>query len=413
MRIIGIGVILLAGLISGCGAGADAPVSAAPPLARTAPDVQFASFAAWKQDFRGRAIASGIRPQVFDTALSGVGINPEVERLDGQQAEFTKPLWAYLDGAASADRVGTGRAKRSQLAPTLTAIEDRYGVDQQVVLAIWGMETNYGSYRGSIPVVESLATLSYEGRRRAWAEEELLGALRILQAGDATPQQMVGSWAGAMGHTQFIPSSYLEHAVDFDGDGRRDVWGTDPTDALASTANYLRANGWRRGQPWGVEVRLPAGFDFAAADQSNRQPVGYWRSRGVTTVAGAALPDHGTAAVIAPAGANGPAFALYENFFVIKTYNNATSYTIGVAHLGDRIMGGGPIQRPWPRHERELSRSEKVEMQERLMARGYDTGKTDGIVGPDTIRAIRQYQAAQGLVPDGFANAALLAKLRS
>jgi membrane-bound lytic murein transglycosylase B len=333
-------------------------------------------------------------------------------RLDGRQAEFTKPIWEYLDGAASPDRIAGGRAERARLEPTLAAIERRYGVDRQAVLAIWGMETNYGGFRGDIPVVESLATLAYEGRRQAWAEEQLLAALRILQAGDVTPARMRGSWAGAMGHTQFVPTSYLAFAVDFTGDGRRDVWGEDPTDALASAANYLARSGWRRGQPWGVEVRLPAGFNYGSADQSNVRPVADWRARGVTGRDGAPLPDHGPAAIIAPAGASGPAFAVYQNFFVIKKYNNATSYAMGVGHLGDRIMGGAPIAGAWPRHERALSRTEKIELQTRLTASGYPAGKTDGVIGPDTIAAIRAYQTRAGLTPDGFATAQLLESLR-
>jgi membrane-bound lytic murein transglycosylase B len=215
-----------------------------------------------------------------------------------------------------------------------------------------------------------------------------------------------------MGHTQFIPTSYLSYAVDFTGDGRRDIWSDDPTDALASAANYLAKSGWQRGRPWGVEVRLPQGFNYGSADQSNIRPVADWRGRGVTAVDGSSLPDHGPAAIIAPAGARGPAFAVYRNFFVIKRYNNATSYAMGVGHLGDRIAGGGPFQGVWPRGERELSRTEKVELQERLTARGYPTGKTDGVIGPDTIAAIRAYQSREGLTPDGFATTTLLARLR-
>jgi len=335
-----------------------------------------------------------------------------VVRLDSRQAEFTKPIWEYLDGAASPARIETGRAERARLDRTLAAIESRYGVDRQAVLAIWGMESNYGKNRGSIPVIESLATLAYDGRRRSFAEEQLIAALRILQAGDVSPQHMVGSWAGAMGHTQFIPSSYLSYAVDFRGDGHRDVWSDDPTDALASTANYLRRSGWTAGQPWGVEVRLPQGFNYGSADQSNVRPVSDWRSRGVTLVSGAPLPDHGSAAIIAPAGARGPAFAVFHNFFVIKKYNNATSYAVGVGHLGDRIMGGGPFVAGWPREERELSRTEKVELQERLIARGHDTGATDGVIGPNTVTAIRAFQSSRGMTPDGFATAQLLQSLR-
>ncbi len=404
---------LATGLICGCGVSAEPPRQSTPPVARaTAMTPEAPTFDIWRDRFRPLALSEGIDPAVFDRAFAGVSLNPEVIRLDGAQAEFTKPIWEYLDGAASADRIATGRAKAAQLGPTLSAIEARFGVDRSAVLAIWGMESNFGTFRGSIPVVQSLGTLAFQGRRRAFGEEQLIAALKILQAGDATPAQMVGSWAGAMGHTQFIPTSYLTYAVDFTGDGRRDIWSDDPTDALASAANYLRSNGWVLGQPWGVEVRLPADFDFAVADQGNRRPVAEWRGRGVTRIDGAPLADHGSAAILAPAGARGPAFAVYNNFFVIKRYNNATSYALGVGHLADRIAGGGPIVGAWPRNERELSRSEKVEMQERLTARGFDTGDTDGVIGPNTIAAIRAFQQSRGLTPDGFASAALLQRLR-
>ena len=408
--------LVVALAIAGC-AGANPPLErSAPPVARAAtslePSPRPASFQAWRDGFRSRAVAQGIRPQVFDAAFAGVGVNADVVRLDGKQAEFTKPIWEYLDGAASPTRVEAGRAKRAQLDQTLAAIEARYGVDRQAVLAIWGMETNYGSNRGSMPVIESLATLAYEGRRRDFAEEQLVAALRILQSGDVDPSHMVGSWAGAMGHTQFMPTSYLSMAVDFNGDGRRDVWSSDPTDALASAANYLARSGWVRGQPWGVEVRVPEGFNYGSADQSNRRPPADWRGRGVTLVSGAPLPDYGNAAIVAPAGATGPTFAVFQNFYVIKKYNNATSYAMGVGHLGDRIMGGGPFVGQWPRGERELSRTEKIELQQRLIARGHDTRSTDGVIGPDTISAIRSFQATEGLTPDGFATASLLQRLR-
>lgn len=406
-----ISAVLAAALCCSCGVSAHSPMESVLPMAR-APSPQPASFTAWRAQFRPRALQAGIAPQVFDPAFADVGLNAEVIRLDSRQAEFTKPLWEYLDSAASPERVSTGRARRVELARTLDAIEARFGVDKEVVLAIWGMESNFGGFRGSIPVVESLATLAYEGRRRGFAEEQLIAALRILQAGDASPSQMVGSWAGAMGHTQFIPTSFLSYAVDFTGDGRRDVWSDDPTDALASAANYLARSGWTLNQPWGIEVRLPAGFDYASADQSNRRPAADWRARGVSRLDGSALPDYGRAAIIAPAGARGPAFAVFGNFFVIKRYNNATSYAMGVGHLGDRIAGGGPFARAWPRGERELSRTEKSEMQQRLTARGFDTGGTDGVIGPNTIQAIRAFQQNQGLTPDGFASAALLARLR-
>ena len=405
-------VLMLAMVAAGCGAGANPPVQSRAPVARDQPSPQPASFVEWRAGFRQRALAQGIRPEVFDAAFAGVGVNAEVVRLDGRQAEFTKPIWDYLDSAASPTRVETGRAKAAELSDTMAAIEARYGVDPQVVLAIWGMESNFGANRGTIAVVESLATLAYEGRRRSFAEDQLVGALRILQSGDVDPSHMVGSWAGAMGHTQFIPTSYLSYAQDFTGDGRRDVWSDNPRDALASAANYLAKSGWQHGRPWGLEVRLPAGFNYGSADASNRRPVADWSARGVTRLNGGRLPDHGPAAIIAPAGAKGPAFIVYQNFYVIKKYNNATSYAMGVGHLGDRIAGGGPFVGSWPRGERELSRSEKIELQERLTARGYATGKADGVIGPDTITAIRAFQHANGMVPDGYASALVLQKLR-
>lgn len=403
--------VMAALVVGGCAGANQPPETQSPPMARYA-SPQPTSFIAWRDGFRPRAISAGISPQVFDAAFARVGVNAEVVRLDSRQAEFTKPIWEYLDSAASPTRVETGRAQRAVLGPTIDAIEARYGVDGEVVLAIWGMESNFGKNRGSIPVVESLATLAYDGRRRSFAEEQLVGALRILQSGDVDGPRMVGSWAGAMGHTQFIPTSYLSYAVDFGGDGRRDVWSDDPTDALASAANYLARSGWVRGQPWGMEVRVPPGFNYGSADQSNIRPTSDWRERGVTRLDGSALPEHGPMAVIAPAGAKGPAFAVYRNFAVIKKYNNATSYAMGVGHLGDRIAGGGPFLGAWPRGDRELSRSEKVELQQKLMARGYATGEADGVIGPDTTNAIRAYQRSVGMVPDGYASAELLQRLR-
>jgi membrane-bound lytic murein transglycosylase B len=416
MRYLSLGALMAGLAIAGC-AGAMPPISTSePPMARATANLSTvpepASFAAWRDSFRARALGAGIRPATFDAAFRGVEPNPRVIELDGRQAEFVRPIWEYLDSAVSAERVRTGRREAEARAVRLAQIEARYGVDAAALLAIWGMETNFGSFRGDMPVIQSLATLAWQGRRRAWAEDELIAALRILQAGDASPAEMRGSWAGAMGHTQFMPTSFLAHAVDFTGDGRRNIWGSDPTDALASAANYLRAHGWQRGAPWGIEVALPQGFNFAEADQGNRQPVGHWRARGVRTIDGASLPDHGPAAIIAPAGARGPAFAVYNNFYVIRRYNNATSYAIAVGHLADRIAGRGGFVSAWPRDERALSRAEAIELQERLTARGFDTGGADGIIGANTIAAIRAFQEAEGLTPDGFATASLLQRLR-
>lgn len=389
-----------------------APVATAPaPAARAAPAQPGESFTAWRAGFRARALAAGVSAATFDAAFDGVAPNARVLELDSFQPEFARPIWDYLDSAVSATRVANGRLQAAEKADALKRIEARYGVDAPVFLAIWGVESAFGANYGDIPVIEALATLAYEGRRRAFGEEQLLAALRILDAGDVTPGRMVGSWAGAMGHTQFIPTSFEAYAVDFTGDGRRDLWSADALDALASTANYLSRFGWTLGAPWGVEAALPGGFDHALADE-RRRPTADWRALGVTRIDGAPLEDHGDAALILPAGARGPAFIVYPNFFVIKRYNNATSYALAVGHLADRIAGGGPFVSPWPRGERALSRGEKEEMQARLTQLGFDTRGADGVVGPDTRAAIRAWQGARGLPADGFDSAALLEALR-
>lgn len=409
--------LIAAGLIAaGCAAPrAEAPKAAAPkPAAETrVAQLSYATFGQWRDAFRARALNAGVEPGVFDQAFAGVGVNERVVELDNRQPEFTRAIWEYLDSAVSKSRIDTGRQKAAEQQRTLAAIEAEYGVDAEVVVAVWGLESAYGFNYGSIPVIESLATLAYDGRRRDFAEEQLISALKIIQSGDVTPARMVGSWAGAMGHTQFIPTSYDAYAVDFTGDGRRDVWAEDPADALASTANYLARFGWEAGMPWGVEATLPPGFDYASADQSIRRPVADWRAAGVTAVGGGALPDHGEAAILLPAGANGPAFAVYKNFRVIKRYNNATSYAMAVGHLSDRIRGDGPFVKAWPRGDRPLSRTEKKEMQSLLTRLGFSTGGVDGIIGPNSRKAIRDFQRARGLTPDGYASDRFLATLRA
>ncbi|MEM9229482.1 MAG: lytic murein transglycosylase [Pseudomonadota bacterium] len=370
-------------------------------------------FQTWREGFRARASAAGIRRSTFDAAFQGVQPSAEVIRLDRRQAEFTKPIWEYLDTAVSDARVSNGRQNAQRFSRTLDAIERAYGVDSSAVVAVWGMETNYGSFRGTTNTIQALATLAYDGRRRRFAEEQLIAALKILQSGDTAPANMRGSWAGAMGHTQFIPTSYLAYAQDFNRDGRRDIWSEDPTDALASTAAYLKRFGWTKGQPWGVEVRLPQGFNYGNIDQSLRRPVARWTQLGVRGLDGKPVPNYGReAALLAPAGARGPVFMIFNNFRVIKRYNNATSYAIGVGHLARRIAGAPDFQTGWPRGERTLSRTERAELQQRLTQRGFNAGTADGVVGPNTIQAIRGFQRSVGLVPDGFASSALLQRLR-
>ncbi|MEO1688055.1 MAG: lytic murein transglycosylase [Pseudomonadota bacterium] len=405
---------LAAALLSGC-AAADAPQTSAPPAPSPGASPAAApvrlSFEDWRAAFRAQALGEGISAGVFDRAFAGVTPSDRVLELDRFQPEFSRPIWEYLDGAVSDARIANGRRLRAEKAGALDRIEAAYGVDREAVIAIWGLESAYGANYGSIPVVRSLSTLAWDGRRRDFAEAQLISALRILQAGDVTPARMVGSWAGAMGHTQFIPTSFEEYAVDFDGDGRRDLWAEDAVDALASTANYLSRFGWTQGLAPAVEVRLPAGFDYALVDGRTTRSGADWAALGATPVAGG-WPS-GDMALIAPAGARGPAFAVTSNFRVIRRYNNSTSYALAVSHLADRIRGAGPIAQAWPRGDRTLSRSEKQEMQRRLTALGYDTQGVDGIIGPNSRAAIRAFQRAQGRVADGYDSAALLEALRA
>ena len=371
-----------------------------------------ASFDRWVVGFRGRALAQGISPRVFDAAFRGVRYNSEVVDKDRNQAEFKRQIWDYLDSAASPDRVRNGQAALRRHGRALAAIERAYGVEKEVVTAVWGLETAYGERRGTLPLIESVATLAYDGRRGAFFEKQLIAALQIIQSGDVDPRDMKGSWAGAMGHTQFIPTSYLAYAVDFTGDGKRDIWSDDPTDALASTAAYLKRFGWTKGQPWGVEVRLPRGFNAASAQRDNRKMPSQWAAQGIVGIDGRPVPDYGRAAILLPAGTQGAAFMIFDNFRVIERYNNADAYVIGVGHLSDRIKGGPEIQASWPRGYAPLSFDERKEMQRRLKSRGFALEKIDGIIGPNTTNAIRAYQQSIGMAPDGFPSQDVLKRLR-
>jgi membrane-bound lytic murein transglycosylase B len=371
-----------------------------------------AAFERWAAGFRGRAQAQGIRPDVLQRAFSGIGYDPLVIERDRNQAEFTRQIWDYLDSAASPVRIENGRAALQKHRRALQAIEDRFGVEKEVVTAVWGLESAYGERRGTMDVIQSLATLAHDGRRGAFFEAQLIAALQIIQAGDVDPRSMTGSWAGAMGHTQFIPTSYLAYAVDFTGDGKRDIWSDDPTDALASTAAYLKRFGWTKGQPWGVEVRLPAGFNAGLAKRDIKRAPSDWAAMGVTDMNGRAVPNHGAASILLPAGTAGAAFMIFDNFAVIERYNRADAYVIGVGHLSDRIKGGPEIQTPWPRGYAPLSFDERMEMQQRLQARGFGIEKIDGIIGPNTTEAIRAFQRSVGVQPDGFPSQDVLALLK-
>jgi peptidoglycan lytic transglycosylase B len=371
-----------------------------------------AGFRAWVAAFSDRAGAEGISQATLTRAFDGVRLNRRVIDRDRNQSEFSRSLWDYLDSAASPARIANGRAALAEWRQTLTAIERDYGVEAQIVAAIWGLESAYGSFRGDVAIVEAMATLAYEGRRQVFFETQLMAALQIIEAGDISPDNMRGSWAGAMGHTQFMPTSFLEHAVDRNGDGRRDIWGDNPADALASTAQYLLANGWVSGQPWALEVVLPEGFDYALSGELVHESAAYWNGVGVRLVAGGPVPEHGPSSILLPGGHDGVVLVIYENFHVIEAYNPADAYVIGVGHLADRIAGGGAFDGGWPRGDRALSSDERFELQRLLTAAGFSTQRIDGIVGPLTIQAVRQYQAAEGLVPDGYASVDLLRRLR-
>ncbi len=414
--------ILAAALIIGFATSAAAlPESVAPPKPRpSAQEGQIVlaqatsniSFQRWIDRFRGRARAAGIRDSVFNAAFQGVRYNADVIRRDRNQSEFTKQIWEYLDSAVSDTRVKNGRSALRQNQRLLQEIETRYGVEAEVVTAVWGLESAYGSFRGDEPIIEALATLAFDGRRGKFFESQLIAALKIVQAGDVPPARMRGSWAGAMGHTQFIPTSYLEYAVDFRRDGRRDIWSDDPTDALASTAAYLKRFGWTKGQPWGLEVVLPRGFDFSQTGERVKKSPSQWAAIGVRDTRGGRVPDHGRASILLPAGADGAAFMIFNNFHVIERYNAADAYVIGVGHLSDRIRGDGPIRANWPRSDRNLRFAEKKEMQRLLTARGFNTQGVDGIIGPNTVQAIRRFQNSQGMTPDGYPSYDVLKRLR-
>ncbi|WP_134726252.1 lytic murein transglycosylase [Paracoccus luteus] len=363
----------------------------------------------WVQNFRPRALSRGITPATFDRSMAIARFNPDVVRLDRKQAEFSRPVWLYLDSAVSDVRIATGRQMLAQHGRTLAAIEARYGVPREIVLAVWGMESNFGANRGRTQIIPALATLAYDGRRAEMFENQLVAALRIIQAGDTDPAHLLGSWAGAMGHTQFMPTSFLEYAVDFTGDGRRDIWSDDPTDSLASTAAYLARNGWARGQAWGTEVDLPSGF--SAVGKGTRRSSAQWAASGVTRKGGGALPS-GTGSIIRPAGARGPAFLILDNFRSILRYNNSDNYALGVAYLGEAIAGRQGITGAWPRSDRPLSNAERMEIQRHLARRGFYADEIDGKMGSGTMEAIAAFQRSIGVAPDGYPTSILLGQLR-
>ena len=375
------------------------------------------AFDRWVDDFWPQAKKAGISHSTYQRAFRGVSPDPEVIEKSKKQPEFVKPIWEYLDGAVSDKRIENGREKLSEYRGLLDRIEQRYGVDRHIVVAIWGMESSYGfvleNPKVVKPVIQSLATLAYSGGRLSkFGRTQLIGALKILERGDVTADRMTGSWAGAMGHTQFIPTTYNAYAVDFDGDGKRNIWSS-IGDALGSTAAYLNKAGWDTGKTWGYEVELQRGFDYALADERTKRSLADWERLGVGRSGGRGFPRPRDMAVLfTPFGARGPAFLMLDNFKTIKRYNNANAYALAVGHLADRLRGGSDFEAGWVRDDRQLSSSETKELQQHLTAIGLSTGGADGRVGPKTRSAILAYQARIGVVPDGMPALSLLERLR-
>ena len=383
---------------------------ASPPAGTAAEPNHAEGFAAWRSSFSRQALQAGIQPHSVREVLGNAQWQPRVVELDRAQPEFTRTPWAYLDSAVSPQRIAQGQAIRAEHHTALEAASTRYGVPAPVITAIWGMESNYGSNFGTYRAVDALATLAYDGRRRAWAQSELLAALRIVDQGDIPADRMVGSWAGAMGHTQFLPSVFLAYAVDADGDGHRDIWGS-IADVTASTAHFLARVGWQSGQTWGMEVQLPAAFDYARAEIGIRQKTDAWAAEGVRTLDGQPLPDLGDASIITPAGARGPAFLVGANFRAILRYNNSVNYALGVCLLARQIDGGPPLATAWPRDIDPLHRDQLRQLQTALNEKGFDAGTPDGVMGPATRAGLRRYQQSIGVVADGYPTAALLERL--
>jgi lytic murein transglycosylase len=371
------------------------------------------------QDFRAclsglksDAASKGISAATFDAATRGLQPDMKVLEFLDFQPEFKTPIWDYLAALVDEQRVVDGRAMLRQYANALAAAQQKYGVDPATVIAVWGVESDYGRAIGKRPLVQSLATLSCYGRRQQFFRGELIATLTILQRGDVNPDHLVGSWAGAFGHTQFMPSTYLRNAVDHDGDGRADLVDSIP-DALGSTANYLKKAGWVPGQTWGFEVILPQGFNASLAGRTKKRDFAQWASLGIRRADGKPMPASGPAGLIIPAGVNGPAFLVTKNFDAIYAYNAAESYALAIAHLSDRLRGGGPFRTPWPTDDRGLSRAERKELQALLNKRGYDVGEPDGAIGTKSRQAIAEYQVKIGLPRDGRASGKVLDALKA
>jgi membrane-bound lytic murein transglycosylase B len=368
------------------------------------------AFRGFVETLRPLAEARGVSRATFDSAFAGVTFDPTVAANAGSQPEFVRPIWDYVASAVSADRVERGRDKARSEGLWLTRAEDLYGVEHAVILGVWGLETDFGGFAGANNIIRSLASLAYIHFQGDYFRDELLSALVILQEGDIAPSLMRGSWAGAMGQTQFMPSSYLSYAVAFQRHDRRDIW-TSEADAIGSTANYLAKHGWTKDLPWGVEVRLPNKFALTAADSSSPAPFSSFAARGVLKADGSPLPASGNGRLLILAGLKGPVFLVTSNFDVIKTYNNSTAYALSVGLLGDAVSGRPGLAAQWPTHDHPLTPAQIQTLQTKLQRMGYDVGKIDGKIG-DTLRsAVSAYQEHNGLPPDGYASQALLSRI--
>ncbi|CAB3691017.1 lytic murein transglycosylase [Achromobacter kerstersii] len=370
-------------------------------------------FATCLAQLRGPALKAGVSGATFDTHTAGLTPDMAVIDLLDAQPEFKTPIWDYMAGLVDDERVADGKAGMARWQSDLDRAASRYGVDPATIAAVWGVESNFGRTLGGRPLLTSLSTLSCFGRRQAYFRGEFFSTLKIIQDEHIAPDRLVGSWAGAFGQTQFMPSTYLRLAVDFDGDGRRDLVDSVP-DALASTANFLKRAGWNPSLAWGYEVKLPAGLDTSGAGRKNKRPMSSWAKQGVTRVDGQALPGGDTpAGLLLPAGRNGPAFLVTRNFDALYSYNAAESYALAIAHLSDRLRGGGPLVQAWPTDDPGLSRAERRELQRLLIAKGYDVGEPDGMIGARTRQALQAAQRELGLPPDGRAGQKALKALKA
>lgn len=364
----------------------------------SAPKPSYNNFSDWKSEFAMRAIAAGNNAADVQRLLSSSNLNPQVISLDSSQPEFSKMPWDYADSAVSSGRVSTGQRKFAEQRSYLSSLESRYGVNAEIIAAIWGMESSYGAVTGNSYIPSSLASLAYDGRRQDFAEKQLLSLVTLLQRGDISWTQLDGSWAGGMGQTQFIPATWLEHGVDGDNNGQRNPWST--ADALASTANYLSNSGWIRGLAPLYEATIPANFDYTLV--GSKQPASRWAALGIDTIDDVFLDANTLMELWLPAGKEGPVLLLSPNFDVIKVYNNSSNYALGVSLLGKAIANQSGLRKSWPRYERPLSTSQVTRLQQRLTSAGYDTKGADGILGTNTRNAFQRWQAANGQTPDGF-----------